>query len=54
MLDETSRDLLLLGHPQGDVELRQEIASYLYSSRGVRCTAQQVVIGSGTEQLCRC
>ena len=41
VLDETSRDLLLLGHPQGDVELRQEIASYLYSSRGVRCTAQQ-------------
>ena len=51
ILDETSRDLLLLGHPQGDVELRQEIASYLYSSRGVICTAQQVVIGSGTEQL---
>lgn len=51
VLDETSRDLLLLGHPQGDVELRQEIASYIYSSRGVRCTPQQVVIGSGTEQL---
>ena len=28
VLDETSRDLLLLGHPQGDIELRQEIASY--------------------------
>lgn len=51
LLDETHHDLLLLGHPQGDVELRQEIASYLYTSRGVRCTAQQVVIGSGTEQL---
>ena len=51
VMDETSRDLLLLGHPQGDVELRREIASYLYTSRGVRCTAQQVVIGSGTEQL---
>lgn len=51
VVDETSHDLLLLGHPQGDVELRQEIANYLYSSRGVRCTAQQVVIGSGTEQL---
>ncbi len=51
VLDETSRELLLLGHPQGDVELRQEIASYLFSSRGVRCTAQQIVIGSGTEQL---
>ncbi|MGB3260810.1 PLP-dependent aminotransferase family protein [Paenisporosarcina sp.] len=51
VLDETSRDLLLLGHPQGDVELRQEIANYIYSSRGVRCTAKQIVIGSGTEQL---
>lgn len=51
ILDESSRDLLLLGHPQGDLELRQEIASYIYSSRGVMCTAQQVVIGSGTEQL---
>jgi GntR family transcriptional regulator/MocR family aminotransferase len=51
VLDESSRDLLLLGHPQGDIELRQEIASYLYSSRGVRCTPQQIVLGSGTEQL---
>lgn len=51
VVDERFHDLLLLGHPQGDVELRQEIANYLYSSRGVRCTAQQVVIGSGTEQL---
>lgn len=51
ILDESSRDLLLLGHPQGDLELRQEIASYLYSSRGVRCTPQQIILGSGTEQL---
>lgn len=51
ILDDSSRDLLLLGHPQGDLELRQEIASYLYSSRGVRCTPQQIILGSGTEQL---
>lgn len=51
VLDESSRDLLLLGHPQGDLELRQEIANYLYSSRGVRCTPQQIILGSGTEQL---
>jgi len=51
ILEESSRDLLLLGHPQGDLELRQEIASYLYSSRGVRCTPQQIILGSGTEQL---
>ncbi|MET1013854.1 MAG: PLP-dependent aminotransferase family protein [Paenisporosarcina sp.] len=51
VLDDSSRDLLLLGHPQGDLELRQEIASYLYSSRGVRCAPQQIILGSGTEQL---
>ena len=33
------------------VELRQEIARYLYHSRGVDCTPEQVIIGSGTEQL---
>ena len=45
------RTFLLLGHPHGDFELRQEIARYLYHSRGVDCTPEQVIIGSGTEQL---
>jgi GntR family transcriptional regulator / MocR family aminotransferase len=51
VIDEPSRDLLLLGHPHGDLELRQEIARYLYHSRGVDCTPEQVIVGSGTEQL---
>ena len=51
VMDESSKDLLLLGHPHGDWELRQEIARYLYHSRGVDCTPEQVIIGSGTEQL---
>ncbi|WP_179393633.1 PLP-dependent aminotransferase family protein [Sporosarcina sp. JAI121] len=51
VIDESSKDLLLLGHPHGDWELRQEIARYLYHSRGVDCTPEQVIIGSGTEQL---
>lgn len=50
-IDESSKDLLLLGHPHGDVELREEIAQYLYHSRGVHCTPEQIIIGSGTEQL---
>lgn len=51
VIDESSRHLLLLGHPHGDPELRQEIATYLYHSRGVDCSADQIIVGSGTEQL---
>ncbi|MFA1643797.1 PLP-dependent aminotransferase family protein [Chryseomicrobium aureum] len=51
VLSDRNRELLHLGHPQGDLSLRQQIATYLYQSRGVRCTPEQVIIGSGTEQL---
>lgn len=51
VIDESAQHLLLLGHPHGDLELRQEIAKYLYHSRGVECTAEQIIVGSGTEQL---
>ncbi|ANU14650.1 PLP-dependent aminotransferase family protein [Planococcus halocryophilus] len=51
ILDDSNHELLLSGHPQGDDVLRQEIARYLYQSRGVVCQADQIVIGSGTEQL---
>ncbi|HEY4579008.1 MAG TPA: PLP-dependent aminotransferase family protein [Savagea sp.] len=44
-------DLLQLGHPHGDLELRNEIAQYVYQSRGVVCSPEQIIIGSGTEQL---
>ena len=50
-IDESAKHLLLLGHPHGDLELRQEIAKYLYHSRGVDCSADQIIVGSGTEQL---
>ncbi|KFN01245.1 PLP-dependent aminotransferase family protein [Bacillus clarus] len=46
-----NKELLFLGHPQGEVSLREEIASYLYESRGVRCSASQIVIGAGTQIL---
>ncbi|KIL52633.1 PLP-dependent aminotransferase family protein [Jeotgalibacillus soli] len=51
VIDERHQDLLLLGHFQGDLVLREEISTYLYHSRGVRCTADQVVIGAGIEHL---
>ena len=43
--------LLFLGHPQGELSLREEIANYLYESRGVRCSASQIVLGAGTQIL---
>ncbi|MDM5187052.1 PLP-dependent aminotransferase family protein [Bacillus sp. DX4.1] len=48
-----NKELLFLGHPQGEVSLREEIATYLYESRGVRCSASQIVIGAGTQFLIR-
>ena len=51
LFDISSKDLLLTGAPQGELALRTEIAQYLYQSRGVVCSPEQIVIGSGTEQL---
>ncbi len=36
---------------QGEPFLRQEISRYLYQSRGVRASIDQIVIGAGTQQL---
>lgn len=36
---------------QGEPALRYEIAKYLYQSRGVKCSPDQIVIGAGTQQL---
>ncbi|QRM56222.1 PLP-dependent aminotransferase family protein [Sinorhizobium sp. BG8] len=38
------------GDPLGSLELREAIASYLRSARGVRCDAASIVITSGTQQ----
>ncbi len=43
--------LLQYGDQQGEIELRQQIAEYLYQSRGVRCSPEQIVIGAGTQWL---
>ena len=51
VIDETSKHLLQTGHPQGEYELRAQIARYLFESRGIICDPEQIVIGSGTEQL---
>ncbi|BBP73791.1 GntR family transcriptional regulator [Pseudomonas sp. Seg1] len=41
---------LCYGDPAGDARLRSLIAAYLRSSRGLQCTAEQIVITSGAQQ----
>ena len=47
----SSPQLLTHGDAQGDVELRQALADYLEEYRGVRCSAEQIVVGAGLEYL---
>jgi GntR family transcriptional regulator/MocR family aminotransferase len=44
------RDLLGYGDPLGHAPLRRAIAQYAAAARGVRCTADQVVVVSGSQQ----
>ncbi|WP_347902804.1 PLP-dependent aminotransferase family protein [Pseudomonas purpurea] len=41
---------LCYGAPEGDERLRGMIAAYLRSSRGMQCSAEQIVITSGAQQ----
>lgn len=50
VLDETE-DLLVAREAAGDLRLRQTIATYLYRSRGVHCSPEQILIGAGNEYL---
>jgi len=51
VLTETPDLLLTESDRQGEPALREEVARYLYRSRGVICTQNQVVISAGTQQL---
>ncbi|QLK85317.1 PLP-dependent aminotransferase family protein [Staphylococcus sp. 17KM0847] len=44
-------DLVEGGHQQGDFPLREQISHYLFHSRGVQSTPEQVIVASSTEQL---
>src|ERR1044071_6838516 len=54
LLSRYSRELkvkaLQYGHPLGLEELRQVLAMYLRTARGVRCEADQVMIVTGSQQ----
>ncbi|SHH12729.1 PLP-dependent aminotransferase family protein [Clostridium grantii] len=46
----TEKDLLFYGEHVGDKGLRFEISKYIYQSRGVLSSPEQIIIGSGTQQ----
>lgn len=50
-MNDMNQGLFLLGDNQGDLPLRQEIAKYLYESRGVNCKEHQIIIGAGADYL---
>lgn len=49
-IDEYSKELLLYGDHKGDYGLRYEITKYIHHSRGVRCSPEQILISSGTQE----
>lgn len=51
IIQEENRDILKLGSSQGDFALRNSISDYLYQFRGVKSSAEQIIISSGTEFL---
>jgi GntR family transcriptional regulator / MocR family aminotransferase len=50
-LYEDQGELFYNGDPQGEQHLREQIAAHLYASRGVKCSAEQIIIGAGTQVL---
>lgn len=51
IINEENKNLLQIGHSQGDRNLREAISNYLRFSRGVNSSADNIVIGAGTEYL---
>lgn len=43
--------LLFYGEPQGEIELRREIAKYVQESRNCVCNEENIVIGAGVQTL---
>ena len=49
-LRHAPEELMRYGDPQGREDLREAIAQYLVASRGVRCTAAQVLVLTSSQQ----
>lgn len=43
--------ILSYSDPRGEFELRNQIADYVKSSRGVACSSEQIIVGAGTQTL---
>ena len=46
-----SEQLLFESDPQGERALRNEVAKYIFRSRGVKASPDRIVIGAGTQQI---
>ena len=51
IINDYPESLFFESDPQGEMALRAEIAKYLYMSRGVSCSPEQIIIGAGTQQI---
>lgn len=51
LTSRSHEDLYNYGNNQGELELRQQLASYLQRARGVRCVPDQVILGGGFQDL---
>lgn len=50
-LSQDKKETFALGEARGDWQLRETIARYLHASRGVNCTADQIIVGAGNDYL---
>lgn len=50
-MQRENKTVLYYGDKQGEPQLREEIARYLSRARGVNATADQIVIGAGTQVM---
>ena len=46
-----NEQLTSYGDPQGEYELRTALSAYAYQARGVRCRAENIVVGAGVGSL---
>lgn len=51
ILNSDRKELFSLGEPQGDLNLRETIAQYLFAARGVLCQPDQIILGAGNDYL---
>ncbi len=51
ILVDVNSEIFTSGSPKGDYILRETIARYLHTSRGVNCSPKQIIIGAGNDYL---